>query len=58
MKLQRRSKKACRVLQESFNGVSRRINGCFNDVLSGFQWHLKEVQCVFTGSFKGVSRIF
>ena len=43
MKFQGRSKKACRVLQGSFNGVSRRINECFNDVSSGFQWHLKEV---------------
>ena len=32
--------------QESFKGVSRKIEGCFNGVLSGFQGCLKEVQWV------------
>ena len=37
-------KEVARVLQESFEAVSRKIEGCFNGVLSGFQGCLKEVQ--------------
>ena len=33
--------------------ASRKIEGCFNGVLSGFQ----RVQWVFEGSFQGVSKI-
>ena len=44
------------MFQESFMGVSRKIEGCFNGVLSVFQGYLKEVQWVFEESFKGVSR--
>ena len=43
-----------RVFQESFEGVSRKVEGCFN----GVQGCLKEVQGVFEDSFKGVSRMF
>ena len=47
--------KASRVLQESFSVVLRKSEGCFNGVLSKFQWCLKEVQLVF---FKEVLRVF
>ena len=40
------------VLQRSFKGVSRRIKGCFNGGLSGFQGCLKEVQWVFEEEFQ------
>ena len=41
------------VFEGSLKGVSRKIEGCFNEVLSGFLRSLKEVQWVFEGSFKG-----
>ena len=44
------------MLQGSFKGISRKIEGCFNGVLSGFQ--RCEVQWVFERSFDGVSRMF
>ena len=47
-----------RVLQWSIRGVTRKIKGCFNGVLSGFQGCLKVAQWVFEESFKGVSRKF
>ena len=50
--------------QRYFEGVprqfffSRKIEGCFNGVLSGFQACLNEVEWVFEGSFQSVSRMF
>ena len=41
-----------------FEGVSRKIKGYLDGLLSGFQGCLKEVQWVFEESFKGVSRKF
>ena len=35
-----------RVFQESFKVLSRKIEGCFDGVLRGFQGCLKEVQWV------------
>ena len=46
------------MFQESFKGVSKKIEGCSNGVLCGFQRCLKEVQWVFEESSKGVSRGF
>ena len=46
------------MFQESFKGVSKKIKGCFNGVLSGCQRCLKEIQWVFEQSFKSVSRMF
>ena len=40
--------------QESLKGISRKIKGCFNEVLSGLQGCLKEVEWVF----EGVSKVF
>ena len=36
--------------------VGGKNEGCFNGVLNGFQGNLKEVQRLFEGSLKGVSR--
>ena len=47
-----------RVLQRSIRGVTRKIKGCFNGVLSGFQGCLKVVQWVFEESYKGIPRMF
>ena len=52
------SKEVSRVFQESFKGVSKKIEGCFNGVLSKFQRYLKEAQWVFEESFKGIPRMF
>ena len=46
------------MFQDSFKGVSRKIEGCFNGVLSGVQGGLKKGQWMFKGSFKAVSRKF
>ena len=46
------------MFQETFKDVSKKIEGRFNGVLSGFQRCLKEVQWVFEESFKCVSRMF
>ena len=46
------------MFRESFKGVSRKAEGCFNEVLSEFKRCLKEFQLVFEESFKGVSRMF
>ena len=35
------------MFKESFKGVSRKIKGCFNGVLSEFQGCLQEVEWVF-----------
>ena len=35
-----------KVFPDSFKGISRKIKGCFNEVFSGFQGCLKEVQSV------------
>ena len=43
--------------QEGFQGVSRKIEGWFNIVLSGFQC-FNGVSRVFKGRLKGVSRKF
>ena len=58
-------KEVSRVFQTSFyrfsksvKVVSRKIERCFNGVLSGFQVYMKEVQRVFEGSFKYVLRKF
>ena len=42
------------MFQGSFKGISRKIKGCFNEVLSGFQGCLKESEWVF----EGVSNVF
>ena len=42
------------MLRGSFNGVSRKIEGYFNGVLSGFQLCLKVAQWIFKGRFKVV----
>ena len=48
------------MFQGRFKGVprkfffSRKIEGCFNGALSGFQGCLKKVQGAFERSFKGV----
>ena len=44
------------MLQNSLKGASRKIEWCFDGVLSGF--HLKEVHWLFKGSFKDVSKKF
>ena len=44
--------------QGSFKGISRKIKRCFNEVLSGFQDCLKEVDCVFEGVSKVFQRCF
>ena len=41
-----------------FLDASRKIEGWFNGVLSGFQECLEEVEWVFEESFQGVSRKF
>ena len=47
------------MLQGSFKGISRTIEGCFNGVLSGFQGCLKVVQWVFEERYSiDVSRKF
>ena len=46
------------MFQESFRGVSRKIEGCFNGVLRVFQGYFKEVLRVIQGSFNGVLRKF
>jgi len=53
------------VFQDSFKGVSMKIEGWFKGDFSGFQEYLKEVQRnfrkvskVFQGSLKGVLRKF
>ena len=46
------------MFQKSFEGVSRKIKGFFNGVLSGFQECLKEVEWMFEGYFQGVSRMY
>ena len=51
-------KEISRVFQESHKGDSRKIEGCFNGVLSGIQRCLQEVQWVLEESFKVVSRMF
>ena len=43
-----------KVFPDSFKGISRKIKGCFNGVLSGFQGCLKESEWVF----EGVSKVF
>ena len=42
------------MFQGSFKGISRKIKGCFNEVLSGFQGCLKESEWVF----EGLSKVF
>ena len=44
------------MLQGSFKDVSRKIEGCFNGVLSGSQWCLKEVQWVFARKIEECSK--
>jgi len=38
--------------------ASLKFQGCFNEVLSGFQGCLKEVEWVFGRVLQGVSRMF
>ena len=45
------------MFQETFKDVSKKIEGRFNGVLSGFQICLKEVKWVFVKSFKCVLRM-
>ena len=57
MKLNGCLREVSKVFQGCFKGVprkfffSRKIEGCFNGVLSGFQACLNEVEWVFEGSF-------
>ena len=44
------------MFQESYFFL-RKIEGCFNGVLSGVQAFLNEVEWVFEGSFQSVSRM-
>ena len=44
------------MLQGSLKGISKKIEECFNGVLSGFQGCFKEVLEVFQETFKGDSR--
>ena len=46
------------MFQGSLKGVSRKIEGYGNGILSGFHGCLKEFQWVFEGSLKGVSKKF
>ena len=46
------------MLQGCFKGVSRKIKGYFNEVLSGCQGCLKEVKWVFEGVSKVLQRCF
>ena len=53
------------MLQGSFKGVSRKITGCLNGILYGFQRYgkkfngwLRKVSKVFQGCFKEVVRVF
>ena len=53
------------MLQESFKGVSRKIEVCFNSIFSGSHGYLREIQRgfkqlsrMFQGYFKKVSRVF
>ena len=50
-------KDVSRVFKES-SFFSRKIEGCFNGVLSGFRACWNKVEWVFEGSFQGVSRMF
>ena len=43
-KFQECSKKFSMVFQDSFKGVSWKIEGCFEGDFSEFQWYLKEVK--------------
>ena len=47
-----------RKFQGRYKNDFRMLDGCFNGVLSGIQECLKEVEWVFEGSFKDVSRMF
>ena len=51
-------KEISRVFQESHTGDSRKIEGCFDGVLSGIHRCFQEVKWVFAESFKVVSRMF
>ena len=46
------------LFQESLQGFSRKIEGCFKEVLIGVKGCLKEVQWVFEESVECVSRKF
>jgi len=46
-----------RAFQESFNGVSRKIEWCFKGVFSGFQGYLKKCKGI-SRKFKYVSKKF
>ena len=46
-------KEVSMVFEESFNGVSRKIEGCFNEVLSLVRWYLKEVQKKVSNVYQG-----
>ena len=51
-------KKVSSVFHKSFEGVSRKIEGCFKRDFSGFQGYLKEFQREYQESFRCVSRVF
>ena len=44
------------MFQKSLKAASKKIEGCFNGVLSGFQGCLKEIQWMFEENFEVVSR--
>ena len=55
-------KKVSSLFQENFNGISRKIKGCFKGVFGGSQGYLKEAQMELQGKlqmcFKKDSRVF
>ena len=46
------------MVEESFKDVSRKIDECFNGVLSGVQGWLKDDQWVYKESFNSAPRWF
>ena len=63
MVLQGCFKKFLRVFQDTFNGVSRKIKGCFKGVFSGesgkkFKRYIRGVLKLFLGGFMEVLRVF
>ena len=46
------------MFQESFMGISRKIEGGFKVVLLVFKWYVNKVLMMFQESLKGVSRVF
>ena len=51
-------KKVSSLYQDTFKGVSRKIEGYLVGDFSGVQGYLKELQKKIQGGFKGNSRVF